>query len=185
MIGTMTFTSNSPAQTREIAMIMFSILKGGELIALNGELGAGKTEFVRGLAEAMGIADQVSSPSFVLENIYSNGSTAGVHKRIKRLFHWDFYRLNIGEAPADLLENLGTAEALTVVEWPERIDWPDYVPIDISIDFAFDAAASINQNRSITLHSSHTFLAQLATAMNATTLTKTSKTPNKTPFFQK
>jgi tRNA threonylcarbamoyladenosine biosynthesis protein TsaE len=110
-----TRTSNSVAETEAIAAEIAQTLKGGECIALDGELGAGKTQFVRGLVAALG-ADphSVSSPTYVLLNIYDRG-------RLK-VFHLDAYRVS----GADDFEAIGFAELLeqrgvVVVEWAQRV----------------------------------------------------------------
>ena len=88
------------------------------MIGLSGELGAGKTQFVKGLARGLGIPGRVLSPSFVLVNVYSGGRLT--------LFHLDLYRLDTPEqiAAAGLEEYL-RPEGVTVVEWAER--WFDSV----------------------------------------------------------
>lgn len=91
-------------------------LRGGEILLLNGPLGAGKTVFVKGLASALGIdPEEVTSPSFTLVNPYAG--------RL-RLFHIDLYRLDEGVAAAnavDLEELLSDERAVVVIEWAERL----------------------------------------------------------------
>jgi tRNA threonylcarbamoyladenosine biosynthesis protein TsaE len=108
--------SHSVAQTESIAAKLADSLVGGECIALDGPLGAGKTQFVRGLAGALG-ADvrAVSSPTFVLLNIYRGGRLT--------VFHLDAYRVGGGED----FEAIGFAELLeqngvVVVEWASRVE---------------------------------------------------------------
>ena len=107
--------SHTVAQTESIAANLAQTLHGGECIALDGPLGAGKTQFVRGLAAALGADPRaVSSPTFVLLNIYRGG-------RIP-LFHLDAYRV----AGAEDFESIGFSElleqnAIVVVEWASRI----------------------------------------------------------------
>ena len=107
--------SHSVAETEAIASRLASTLTGGECIALYGDLGAGKTQFVRGLLIGLdGNARSVSSPTFVLLNVYDTG-------RLK-LFHLDAYRV----AGADDFEAIGFAELLeqngiVVVEWADRV----------------------------------------------------------------
>lgn len=102
-------------QTREIAIALAQTLRGGDCIALHGELGAGKTHFVRGLVEGLnGPIRQVSSPTFVLLQIYGGGRLT--------VYHFDAYRAN---GPADF-EGIGFSEILeqggvVAVEWAERI----------------------------------------------------------------
>ncbi|MBC8106284.1 MAG: tRNA (adenosine(37)-N6)-threonylcarbamoyltransferase complex ATPase subunit type 1 TsaE [Anaerolineae bacterium] len=107
--------SNSVRETEQIAIKLAATLRGGECIALNGELGAGKTQFVRGLLKGLGgEARSVSSPTFVLLNVYETG-------RLK-LFHLDAYRVHGSED----FESIGFTELLeqggvVVVEWAERV----------------------------------------------------------------
>jgi tRNA threonylcarbamoyladenosine biosynthesis protein TsaE len=111
----MVHESHGPPQTESIAAALAQTLSPGSCIALNGQLGAGKTQFVRGLAVGLG-ADprQVSSPTYILLNIYRGGRLP--------LFHLDAYRVH---GPEDF-EAIGFSELLdqngiVVVEWAERI----------------------------------------------------------------
>lgn len=98
-----------------------SRLKGGETIELVGDLGAGKTAFVRGLVEGMGSKDQVSSPSFTLSNQYRSGDLT--------LHHFDFYRLNEpGIMRQELAEVLEDPRASTAIEWADPVR--SLLPID-------------------------------------------------------
>ena len=111
-----TFTSHSVRDTETIAANLGRSLKGGECLALFGEMGAGKTQFVRGLVAGLeGDPHTVSSPTFVLLNVYDTG-------RLK-VFHLDAYRVHGAEdfdaiGFAELLEQGG----VVVVEWPERVE---------------------------------------------------------------
>ncbi len=89
-----------------------STLKGGEVILLDGEMGAGKTVFVKGLARGLGIEDEVTSPTYAYMNEYGDG----------RLYHYDCYRLSSGaQAEAmGLTEYFGGA-GICVLEWAENI----------------------------------------------------------------
>ena len=110
----MDFFSRSPEQTRRIGMRLGSMLQAGDVICLQGDLGAGKTTFVQGLARGWGSLDSVSSPTFILVNEYRRGDEA-------RLFHMDAYRLDsMLEAQELDLESMLARGAL-IVEWPERI----------------------------------------------------------------
>ncbi|HVT90591.1 MAG TPA: tRNA (adenosine(37)-N6)-threonylcarbamoyltransferase complex ATPase subunit type 1 TsaE [Tepidisphaeraceae bacterium] len=112
----MIYESKSVEQTESIAAEIAKTLSGGECIALYGELGAGKTQFVRGLVQGLnGNARSVSSPTFVLLNLYDSG-------RLK-LFHLDAYRVH----GAEDFEAIGFTELLeqggvVVVEWAERVE---------------------------------------------------------------
>ena len=106
-------------ETQKIAQQFALRLKGGEVIGLMGELGAGKTVFVQALAKALGVKEKVNSPTFVLMKIYP----ALNHSSILNFVHVDAYRLkdsnelkNIG-----LLDYLGRPDTVTVVEWADRV----------------------------------------------------------------
>jgi tRNA threonylcarbamoyladenosine biosynthesis protein TsaE len=126
----MIFDSNSVADTERIAADLARRFRGGECVALNGDLGAGKTQFVRGLVAALGgEARQVSSPTFVLMHIYDG-------ERL-RVYHLDAYRVS----GADDFEGIGFSEliddrdAVVVVEWADKV--VDLLPaehIDIRIE---------------------------------------------------
>ncbi len=95
-------------------MRLGAVLEPGDLVCLQGELGAGKTTLVQGMAQGWGSLDAVSSPTFVLVNEYrrSNGS---------RLFHMDAYRLESGAEAAELDVDWMLSEGALVVEWAERV----------------------------------------------------------------
>ncbi|MGE5072674.1 MAG: tRNA (adenosine(37)-N6)-threonylcarbamoyltransferase complex ATPase subunit type 1 TsaE [Anaerolineae bacterium] len=111
---TFEFFSRSPEQTRRIGMRLGAVLEPGDLVCLQGDLGAGKTTLVQGMAQGWGSLDPVSSPTFVLVNEYrrSDGN---------RLFHMDAYRLESGAEAAELDVDWMLAEGALVVEWPERV----------------------------------------------------------------
>jgi tRNA threonylcarbamoyladenosine biosynthesis protein TsaE len=111
--------SRSPRDTRALAARLGAHLAPGDLVALRGELGAGKTEFVRGLALGLGVPeDEVASPSFALAYEYQGRLT---------LVHLDLYRLTelSPEFLPDLEEYLGGPQ-VTAVEWAERLG--DFLP---------------------------------------------------------
>lgn len=111
----MIFESLSVADTESIAIDFASRLSPGDVIALEGDLGAGKTQFVRGLLKGLGGDPRtVSSPTFVLLNIYDTGRLT--------LYHLDGYRAH----GADDLESIGFSELLeqggiVAIEWPSRL----------------------------------------------------------------
>lgn len=109
------FTTKGEEQTGELAKKIASTLKGGEIILLSGELGAGKTVFVRALSSALGAEESVVSPTFTLMNEY-NGEKI-------RVIHIDAYRLKSGvEAyEAGLTENFGEKNTVCCIEWAENI----------------------------------------------------------------
>lgn len=109
------FFSKSPEQTRRLGMRLGALLRPGDLVCLQGDLGAGKTTFVQGVARGWGALDEVSSPTFVLVNLYRRADGA-------QLAHLDAYRLeNLAEAEELDLDSL-LAESPLLVEWPERVE---------------------------------------------------------------
>lgn len=96
-------------------MRLGSLLEPGDLIALQGELGAGKTTLVQGMAQGWGSLDAVSSPTFVLVNEYRRPDGG-------KLFHMDAYRLESGTEAAELDLDAMLADGALIVEWPERVE---------------------------------------------------------------
>lgn len=94
--------------------------RGATFVTLSGELGAGKTAFVKAVAEALGVEDVVTSPTFVLEKIYLLGSSTS---KFKRLVHIDAYRLERGSdlIPLGFDELMKDAGNLILLEWPEKV----------------------------------------------------------------
>lgn len=110
----MTITTNSAEETQQVAKEFASTLKGGEVISLIGDLGAGKTTFVRGLVEALGGTARVKSPTFTVMNEYP--VEAGP---IRRVVHIDFYRFeNENELPALSLDDERRSDTVILAEWP-------------------------------------------------------------------
>ncbi len=109
-----TFISNSPEETQSLGRRWAAELAPGTVIGLSGDLGAGKTQLVKGLAAGLGITERVNSPTFGLVNEYETG-------RIP-LFHLDLYRLDTPEQirAAGLESYLFNPAGLTVVEWIDR-----------------------------------------------------------------
>jgi tRNA threonylcarbamoyladenosine biosynthesis protein TsaE len=112
---TMDFFSRSPEQTRRIGMRLGGALQAGDVICLQGDLGAGKTTFVQGVALGWGSLDAVSSPTFILVNVYRRGDEG-------RLFHMDAYRLDSTPEAEELDLDAMLNEGPLLIEWPERID---------------------------------------------------------------
>jgi tRNA threonylcarbamoyladenosine biosynthesis protein TsaE len=111
---TIEFFSRSPEQTRRIGMRLGSALRAGDLICLQGDLGAGKTTFVQGIAQGWGSMDSVSSPTFILVNMYRRADGS-------QLFHMDAYRLDSTPEAEELDLDSMLAESALIVEWPERM----------------------------------------------------------------
>lgn len=115
-IPTGEFTSNNEKETFDLGVRIGEGLRGGEILLLNGSLGAGKTVLVKGVAHALDVdEDDVSSPSFTLVNPYRGRLL---------LYHIDLYRLDEGASAAhavDLDELLSDEQAVIIIEWAERM----------------------------------------------------------------
>jgi tRNA threonylcarbamoyladenosine biosynthesis protein TsaE len=110
----MEIISRSTEQTRRVGMRLGALLQLGDMVALVGDLGSGKTTLVQGIAAGWGSLDPVSSPTFVIVNVYRH--TSGL-----RLFHLDAYRLNGSAEALDLdLESM-LDQGPMIVEWAERV----------------------------------------------------------------
>lgn len=114
---TITVTTIGEEATADLAARLARRLSPGDLVTLSGELGAGKTRFVRGLAIGLGIDPaRVSSPTFVLANVYDQAGARA------RLVHIDAYRLSGGDDIESLgWDRLKASGSIVVVEWPERL----------------------------------------------------------------
>lgn len=125
LLGLNPVLSRSAEQTRKLAADLAKSLHGGTILALAGELGSGKTTFVQGLAQGLGIKELVTSPTFILQRSYPVPQQK-IAKAIITLYHFDLYRLTPNE---DLQDSaiLGLSEAcldpsgLVVIEWAEKI----------------------------------------------------------------
>ncbi|MBQ8555226.1 MAG: tRNA (adenosine(37)-N6)-threonylcarbamoyltransferase complex ATPase subunit type 1 TsaE [Clostridia bacterium] len=111
--------TNSPQETRALGRCLSAQLRPGDVLLLWGDLGAGKSELTRGIAEGLGVTATVTSPSFTILNVYEDGRVP--------LYHFDWYRLN----GADELYEMGMDEYLggdgiAVVEWPGQC--PEAIP---------------------------------------------------------
>ena len=123
----MIFESRSAADTESFAMKLASRLLPGDVIRLHGEIGVGKTVFVRGVARFFGCEQEVCSPTFAIMNIYA-GSTP--------VYHFDLYRLESEDEiyEAGLYEYLG-ADGIALVEWPELLrEYPSKRIYDVTIE---------------------------------------------------
>ncbi len=111
------FTSRSPSDTWEIGEHVGRYARRGDCYALYGDLGAGKTQLVKGIAKGLGVPDwlYVLSPSFTLMNVYEGSCT---------LCHVDLYRIDGAEAE-DLDMDGYLESGVVVAEWAERMEWPE------------------------------------------------------------
>ena len=122
----MTFTTNSPEETEQIGFSLAKMVTPGTVIAFEGDLGAGKTAFTRGLAKGLGCTEQVTSPTYTIVNEYISGKMP--------LFHFDMYRLR----SADDLFDIGWEDYLErggvcAVEWSENVAEAMEDPIRVCI----------------------------------------------------
>lgn len=107
-------TTQSAEQTREIARELAQTLPAEVTLALHGDMGVGKTTFVQGLAEGLGVAERVTSPTFAIFSVHRG--------RTRSLIHLDAYRLeNERQIESLLLEDFLTSPYCLAVEWPEKI----------------------------------------------------------------
>ena len=127
-----TVTTQSEEETAAVGREVAPTLSAGDVLLLYGDLGAGKTAFVRGLAEGLGVSrDEVSSPTFTLIQEYRGGRLP--------LFHVDLYRI---EDPREF-DELGLDEiaedGVLAIEWAERLPRPPHGAVRISIEHAGDS----------------------------------------------
>jgi tRNA threonylcarbamoyladenosine biosynthesis protein TsaE len=109
-----TFISHNPAETGSLGERWGCAAQHGLVIGLSGDLGAGKTQLVKGIARGLGITARVHSPTFTLVNEYGGGRL--------RLFHLDLYRLETrGQMVSAGLEGFLQPDGVTVIEWAERL----------------------------------------------------------------
>jgi tRNA threonylcarbamoyladenosine biosynthesis protein TsaE len=114
-----TFTSNSPAETEEFGRRLAQEIKPGTVLALEGGLGSGKTQFVKGLAAGLGSKPVATSPTFTLVHEYPGGRLP--------LYHFDFFRIEDRESAIRLgLEDYFYGNGVSVVEWADR--FPGLIP---------------------------------------------------------
>ena len=113
MVDSGTFISSSTAETIALGEKCGELLAAGDVLVLTGDLGAGKTQFTKGIARGMGITADVTSPTFTIEMVYEGGAMP--------LYHFDLYRLN----DSSQLDDIGLFDAMesdgpTVIEWGEQ-----------------------------------------------------------------
>ena len=139
------FVSRSPEQTRRLGARLGALLQGGDVICMEGSLGAGKTRLAQGIGRGWGVSQTLTSPTFVLVREYARPNEAarsGGSSRSggpSRLYHVDLYRISGAEEAWGLGvdEFLGDAYAICIVEWAERAR--ELMPPDhlwIKLDFA-------------------------------------------------
>jgi tRNA threonylcarbamoyladenosine biosynthesis protein TsaE len=128
---TLEFVSRSPTQTQRLGARLGALLRGGDVICLEGALGSGKTCLAQGIGRGWGVSQTLISPTFVLVREYARPADT------LTLYHVDLYRISgTGEAAGlGMDEFLGDAHAVSIVEWAERVQSllpPDYLWIRLS-----------------------------------------------------
>ncbi len=120
-------TTHSEGETADVAIRLAGRLTPGTVLLLSGDLGAGKTAFVRGLAQGLGVSpDEVSSPTFTLVHEYRGGRLPLQHVDLYRLERVDLDTLGLDEALAEA--------GVVAIEWPERLQRRPPGAIDVQID---------------------------------------------------
>jgi tRNA threonylcarbamoyladenosine biosynthesis protein TsaE len=111
--------TKSASETRALGEKLAGRLQPGDVLLLEGDLGAGKSELTRGIAKGLGVTETVTSPSFTILNVYESGRCP--------LYHFDWYRLESAEELYELgMDEYLGGDGIAVVEWPGRC--PDAVP---------------------------------------------------------
>lgn len=127
-----TVTSVSAAQTKALGLKLATKLKGGEIIALTGHLGSGKTTFVKGLAKGLGVKETITSPTFVLMKVYNTK-----HKTIKQFVHIDCYRVpGLEITSIGLNDYVNRSDTVVVIEWADKL--PKKIKFSWRLNFMVD-----------------------------------------------
>ena len=122
----MIFQTHSPEETERVGQALAQRLAAGEVIAFEGDLGAGKTAFTRGLAKGLGCSELVTSPTYTIVNEYLSGRLP--------LFHFDMYRLTCADDLFDIgWEDYLERGGICAVEWSENVSQALENPIIVSI----------------------------------------------------
>lgn len=113
--------THSPGETRAFGERLARQLRAGDVLLLQGNLGAGKSELTRGIARGLGVTDTVTSPSFTILNVYEDGQVP--------LYHFDWYRLQSAEELYEMgMDEYLGGDGVAVVEWPSQC--PEAIPED-------------------------------------------------------
>lgn len=127
----MQFISRSPEQTGVFGACLGELLRSGDVICLTGDLGAGKTLLVQGIAQGLELDETVTSPTFTVMNVYEGAMT---------VYHFDLYRLEWEEQLDDIgFDEFVDSADIAIIEWPDK--FPDRMPdeaLEVSITKAGD-----------------------------------------------
>jgi tRNA threonylcarbamoyladenosine biosynthesis protein TsaE len=131
-----THLTHSEEETHKVARDFAAGLTAGDVVLLSGNLGAGKTAFVRGLAAGLGIdPGDVSSPTFTLVHEYHGGRLA--------LYHADLYRLEKAATDDLGLEEMGVTDGVLAIEWPDRLTHSMPAAITVKLEIVDDTTRQI------------------------------------------
>ncbi len=139
--------ADSVEATLSLARAVAAVLAGGDIVALSGELGAGKTTFARGIIRRLlgpqGAGAEVPSPTFTLVQIYETGPAP--------VWHFDLYRLSRPEEAIELDIDDAFAEAISLIEWPDRLG--AFLPADrLDVEMAFLPGAGTDDRRRLRIN---------------------------------
>ena len=111
---------NGETEMMAVGRVLGERFRGGEVLELVGDVGAGKTTLVKGIGQGLRVDDDVQSPSFTISRVYEARDGLELH-------HYDFYRLqDAGVMQYELAESISDPKAVTVVEWAERYPLKEY-----------------------------------------------------------
>ncbi|MBQ9252725.1 MAG: tRNA (adenosine(37)-N6)-threonylcarbamoyltransferase complex ATPase subunit type 1 TsaE [Clostridia bacterium] len=132
--------THSAEETRQAGARLAEELQAGDVILLEGPLGAGKSELARGVALGLGVRETVTSPSFTILNVYTSGRLP--------LYHFDWYRLESAEELYELgMEEYLGGDGVALVEWPGKC--PEALPADFAM---IDIAPAGDNDRELRVH---------------------------------
>ena len=132
----MKYITNSPLETEKVGEALGKVLRSGAVLAYEGDLGAGKTAFTRGIARGLGILEPVTSPTYTIVNEYLGGRLP--------LFHFDMYRLTSSEDLWDIgWEDYLERNGICAVEWSENVKEALENPLFVQIEKLGDTSRRI------------------------------------------
>ena len=132
----MEFFTNSPKETENVGQALGAVLQPGMILAYEGDLGAGKTAFTRGLARGLGATEAVTSPTYTIVNEYLGGRLP--------LFHFDMYRLGSAEDLWDIgWDDYLDRGGICAVEWSENVAEAMEDPVTVTIEKLGDTSRRI------------------------------------------